>query len=114
MPEACHYSITALKKKKKRAVQAIASMRGISIYKKSGGQRKKGTLIQKIASKSRKSLGLKKKRSVGPHLRYNPSKKCRSLVITKKIKKLAAKIAKQVVKEIAAPRRSSRLAGKRK
>jgi hypothetical protein len=78
----CHYSATMLKQKKKRAVQAIAAARHIAITKKSGGMRKKSTLIRLILHKSRKSLGLKRRRLVGPHLRYHPSKKCRSLVVT--------------------------------
>jgi hypothetical protein len=96
MVVACHYSATSLRQKKKRAVQAIASARHVALYNKSGKLRKKATLIRKILGKSYRALKLKKRRSVGPHLRYNPSKKCRSLVITrlrrsKRTRKSAAK-----------------------
>lgn len=74
----CHYSATMLKQKRKKALQVIAAKRHISLKDKSGKMRKKSTLIRKILGKSRKRLGLKKRRSVGPHLRYNPHKKCRS------------------------------------
>lgn len=80
----CHYSATMLKQKKKRALQAIAMHRHIALVDKHGKTRKKSTLIRKILGKSRKTLKLKKRRSVGPHLRYHPSKKCRSLVVQKR------------------------------
>jgi len=80
----CHYSATMLKKKKKKAIQAIASARRISLYTKAGKLRKKSTLIGKILHRSRKRLGLKRRRQVGPHLRYHPGKKCRSLSVVKR------------------------------
>ncbi len=80
----CHYTATALKAKKKRAVQAIASARRISLNTKAGKQRKKSTLIRLILHKSRKRLRLKRRRQVGPYLRYHPHKKCRSLHVVKR------------------------------
>jgi len=65
-------------------VQAIAVARNIAIQNKSGKMRKKATLIRKILHRSRKVLKLRKRRSVGPHLRYNPGKKCRTLVVVKR------------------------------
>lgn len=84
MVSRCHYTATALRAKKKKAVQAIASARRISLYTKAGKLRKKSTLIRKILGKSRKRLHLKKRRQVGPYLRYHPHKKCRSLNVVKR------------------------------
>lgn len=80
----CHYNATMLRLKKKRAVQAIASARRISLYDKRGKLRTKEKLIKKILGKSRKRFHLKKRRSVGPYLRYHANKKCRSLTVVKR------------------------------
>lgn len=92
----CHYSSTTLMKKKKKQVQAIAMARNIrTTSKKTGKPLKKKTVVRLILHKSRKRLGLKKRRQVGPYLRYHSSQKCRSLVITRRKARRSARLAKK-------------------